>query len=355
MPNKKRETRNERLGFRMPAEWEPHYGTWLAWPHNKTDWPGKFAPIPWVYAEIVRQIAAAERVLLIVSGADARAEAWKALSRAHVALDHVDFFLWPTNRGWMRDSGAILVTGGKGLTALDWRFNAWAKYDDWQLDDKLPTRIAARLKLPRVQPTRDGKRIVLEGGSIDVNGRGTLLTTEECLLSREQARNPGLTRSQLEGIFSEYLGIRKTIWLKRGIAGDDTHGHIDDIARFVGPSTVVAAFEPDRSDPNHEPLQENYEILRRATDQDGHPLNVIKLPMPAPVWFNQQRLPASYANFYICNERVLVPTFNDPNDRLALNALAEAMPDRQVVPIYCGDLVLGLGTLHCMTQQHPAM
>jgi len=347
----KRETRNV---FRMPAEWEPHYGTWLAWPHNKTDWPGKFVPIPWVYAEIVRHIAAVERVLLIVDSADAREDARKVLVRAHLSLDNVDFFTWPTNRGWLRDSGAIFVSDGKRLTALDWRFNAWAKYDDWRLDDKLPARIAARFKLRRVQPASDGRRIVLEGGSIEVNGRGALLTTEECMLSPEQARNPGLTRSQLEEVISEYLGVRKTVWLNRGIAGDDTHGHVDDIARFVGPSTVVAAFEPDRSDPNHEPLQENFEILRRATDQDGHALQVIKLPMPAPVWFDRQRLPASYANFYICNQRVLVPTFNDPNDRLALNILADAMPDRQVVPIYCGDLVLGLGTLHCMTQQHPA-
>jgi len=339
----------------MPAEWEPHHGTWLAWPHNHSDWPGKFAPIPWVYAEIVRSIAATERVLLVVSGPGAREDARKVLAQAHVPLDNVDFFIWPTDRGWMRDSGAILVDDGRRLRALDWRFNAWAKYDDWKLDDKLPARLAARFKLPRVQPVHGGRRIVLEGGSIDVNGRGTLLTTEECLLSSEQARNPGLTRSQLEEVFGEYLGVRKTIWLNRGIAGDDTHGHVDDIARFVGPSTVVAAFEPERSDPNHEPLEENYEILRRATNQDGHALEVIKLPMPAPVWFRQQRLPASYANFYLFNDRVIVPTFNDANDRIALNILADAMPGRQVVPIYCGDLVLGLGTLHCMTQQHPAM
>ncbi len=339
----------------MPAEWEPHLGTWLAWPHNKTDWPGKFAPIPWVYAEIVRHIAAVERVLLIVRNSQAREDARRTLVRAHVSLENIDFFSWPTDRGWLRDSGAIFVADRRGLTALDFRFNAWAKYDDWRLDDKLPARIAARYKLPRVQPACDGRRIVLEGGSIDVNGQGTLLTTEECLLSSEQARNPDLTRSQLEEVFAEYLGIRKTIWLNRGIAGDDTHGHVDDIARFVGPNTVVAAFEPDRSHPNHEPLHENYEILRRATDQDGHAVQVIKLPMPAPVWFNRQLLPASYANFYICNQCVLVPTFNDPHDRIALNLLAEAMPDREIVPIYCGDLVLGLGTLHCMTQQHPAL
>ncbi len=339
----------------MPAEWEPHYGTWLAWPHNKSDWPGKFAPIPWVYAEIVRHIAAVERVLLIVGNADAREDARRILVRAHVPLENVDFFTWPTDRGWLRDSGAVFVSDGRRLTALDFRFNAWAKYDDWRRDDKLPARIAARFKLSRVRPIYEGRRIVLEGGSIDVNGRGTLLTTEECLLSSEQVRNPELTRSQVEQVFAEHLGIRKTVWLNRGIAGDDTHGHVDDIARFVGPSTVVAAFEADRSDPNHEPLQENFEILRRATGPDGHLLQVIKLPMPAPVWFNRQRLPASYANFYICNQRVLLPTFNDPNDRVALNILAEAMPDRRIVPIYCGDLVLGLGTLHCMTQQHPAV
>ncbi len=339
----------------MPAEWNRHYGTWLGWPHNRSDWPGKFEPIPWVYAEIIRHIAAVERVLLIVKNAEARDRARKVLARAHVPLERVDFFLWPTNRGWLRDTGAIFVARGARLSALDWSFNAWAKYGDWQLDDKLPARMAARFHLPRVRPTWNGKRVVLEGGSIDVNGLGTLLTTEECLLAGEQARNPGFTRSQYDDLFAEYLSIRKVIWLNRGISGDDTHGHVDDIARFVDPNTIVATYEPDRSDPNHEPLAENLKILRSATDQDGRPLSVLKLPMPAPIWFNGQRLPASYANFYICNRRVLVPTFDDPNDLVALGLLARAMPDRRVVPIYCGDLVLGLGTLHCMTQQFPAL
>jgi agmatine deiminase len=339
----------------MPAEWEPHAGTWLAWPHNKTDWPGKFAPIPWVYAEIVRNLAKHERVFLIVNNADARENARKVLTRAHVPLEAVDFFVWPTNRGWMRDSGAIFVRDGSRLTALDWRFNAWAKYDDWKLDDKLPSRIAARFKLPKVEPEHKGKRVVLEGGSIDVNGRGTLLTTEECLLSHEQARNPGLSRSDYELVFADYLGIRNVIWLNRGIAGDDTHGHVDDISRFVSPDTVVTCTQSDRSDANHEPLKQNFERLTRATDQDGNPLRVVELPMPSPIYFNQQLLPASYANFYIFNRCVLLPVFNDPNDRTALNTLAQVFSDREIIPIYCGDLVLGLGTLHCMTQQHPAL
>ena len=303
----------------------------------------------------LRHLSRNERVCLIVQDAKAREHVRRVLVTSHVPLENVEFFLWPTNRGWLRDTGAIFVSDGRKLVALDWRFNAWAKYDDWQLDDKLPARIAARCKLPRIQPRCNGKRIVLEGGSVDVNGRGTLLTTEECLLSTQQARNPGLTRSQYEEVFAQYLGAKKVLWLNRGIAGDDTHGHVDDIARFVSPDTVVACVETDRSDPNYDPLLENLEILRTSTDQDGHPLRILELPMPAPVYFNGQRLPASYANFYICNGRVLVPIFNDPHDRIALNLLAHALPGHQVVPIYCGDLVLGLGTLHCMTQQQPAI
>ena len=338
----------------MPAEWEPHEATWIAWPHEKTDWPGKFGPIPWVYCEIVRHLSRVERVRILISDRDAEQAARRMLSKAGANIEAIEFCHIATNRSWTRDYCPIFVRDERGkLVISNWRFNGWAKYADWEIDDAVPSLIAKRLGFREVKPALGRRRIVLEGGSIDVNGSGTLLTTEECLLSDVQERNPGLTREQLEEIFARYLGIKKTLWLKNGIAGDDTHGHIDDLARFTDPATVVIAVEQDRSDPNHEPLRENLQLLRTMTDQDGNSLKVIPLPMPHPVYFAGQRLPASYANFYIANGIVLVPTFNDLNDRVALNTLAEAFHEREVCGIYCGDLVLGLGTLHCLSQQQP--
>jgi agmatine deiminase len=343
-----------RAGWRMPAEWEPHEATWLAWPHNKGDWPDKFEPIPWVYAEIVRQLCFGEMVHLLVAGEEMEAEARQVLSRTGVDLAQVRFFHIPTDRVWTRDFGPIFLVSPKGEVAMtDWRFNAWAKYDDWQRDDAVNTPLQKELGLPCWQPTLNGKRVVLEGGSIDVNGAGLMLTTEECLLSDVQQRNPGLSRAELEQVFADYLGVKKVLWLGRGIAGDDTHGHIDDLARFVGPRTVVTVIEDDPSEVNFVPLQENLQRLKSMTDLDGRPLEVHTLPMPAPRFFDGQRLPASYANFYIANGRVLAPTFNDPADRAALNKLAELFPTRQIVGIHAVDLVWGLGTLHCMTQQQP--
>jgi agmatine deiminase len=331
------------LGFRMPAEWEPHEATWIAWPHNRDDWPGRFAPIPWVYAEIVRKLARVERVRILIQDGSAEAAARRILRKVDANLDAVEFFHAPTDRSWTRDYCPLFVKNRAGKVALtNWRFNAWAKYDDWKRDAAIPAKLAAALKLPSWEPD-----LVLEGGSIDVNGRGLLLTTEECLLSPVQARNPQLSRRQIETALRSYLGAQRVIWLQNGIAGDDTHGHIDDLARFVSPDTVVIASEPDPTDPNYEPLRENFRILR---DQ---PLRVAKLPMPAPLIFNGRRLPASYANFYIANGLVLVPTFNDPNDRIALNTLARLFRDREVTGIHAVELVWGLGTLHCLTQQQP--
>jgi agmatine deiminase len=348
------------LGYRMPAEWEPHEATWLAWPHNPEDWPGKFAAIPWLYAEIVRLLAARERVHLIVENAAMENRVVSMLKRACANLNQVSFHRWPTDRGWTRDSGPLFVRNAKGQVALtNWRFNGWAKYDDWHLDDKLPGRVQKLLGCSHWQPAAQDRdrancRVVLEGGSIDVNGKGVLLTTEECLLSEVQQRNPGLGREQLERVFSDYLGIDQVIWLGRGIAGDDTHGHVDDIARFAGPATIMAAVEPDTRDPNHAPLQENLERLKAARTADGKQFTIVELPMPRPVVFRGQRLPASYANFYVANSLVLVPTFHDPNDRVALNLLAEVFPDREVIGVHSMDLIWGLGALHCMTQQQPA-
>jgi len=362
------------LGYRMPAEWEPHEATWIAWPHNRSDWPGKFEAIPWIYAEIIRHLARVERLNILVNDETAETKAREILVRSHVLpakaatagrpAGNIRFFRIPTNRSWTRDYGPIFVCrdsskgGLPAVAATLWRFNAWAKYSDWKLDTLAGSDIATRLRIPEWQPELrvDGElhRIVLEGGSIDVNGRGTLITTEECLLSEVQQRNPGLSREHLEEIFADYLGIEKVIWLERGIAGDDTHGHVDDITRFVGPRTVVTAYEPDPDDPNHGPLSENFRWLKKSTDQSGKSLKVVKLPMPKAVYFEGQRLPASYANFYIANKLVLVPVFGDANDRTALDTLAELFPEREAVGIYCRDFIWGLGALHCMTQQQPA-
>jgi agmatine deiminase len=338
----------------MPAEWEPHEATWLAWPHERADWPGKFAPIPWVYGEIVRHLHTAERVNILVQDAPHERAATGILRKVGVDLARIGFLRIPTDRVWTRDSGPIFLTNAAGQVALtDWRFNAWAKYDNWRNDDKVPARINKRLRLKSWQPRCNGKRVVLEGGSIDVNGAGLLLTTEECLLSPIQARNPLLAKEEIEQTLCDYLGVTKILWLGDGIAGDDTHGHVDDLARFVAPRTVVVVREENPDDPNYAPTQENYRRLREMTDIDGSALRIETLPMPAPLVFNSQRLPASYANFYIANEKVLVPTFNDANDRIALDILAKLFPDRTVVGIHAVDLVWGFGTLHCMTQQQP--
>lgn len=349
------------LGYRMPAEWERHTATWIGWPQNRSDWPGKFGPIPWVYADIVRHLARVEDVNIILRNAGVKAQAQDVLRRSHADLKRVKFHVWPTNRGWTRDSGPIFLVRESEedrVAAINWRFNAWAKYSNWKQDNQLPERICRKLKLKQFTPIveRKGKpyRVVLEGGSIDVNGQGLMLTTEECLLSKVQQRNPGLSQKDLEQIFADYLGIEKVIWLDRGIVGDDTHGHVDDISRFVSPDTVLTAVERSRGDANHEPLQENLRRLRAATDVQGRKLQVIELPLPRPVVFQKQRLPASYANFYIANHLVLVPTFNDPNDRIALNIIAGVMPKHEVVGIHCGDFIWGLGAIHCATQQQPA-
>ncbi len=345
-------------GFVHPAEWEPHAATWLSWPHNKTDWPGKFAPIPWVFAEIVRAVARGEDVRLIVSTPKAREEALRCLRAAHADVARVDFLVRPTDRGWCRDMGPIfLVRRGRRRAALIVRFgfNAWAKYPDYKKDAKVAAAAAAWRGLPIADAVHAGRHVILEGGAIDVDGRGTLLTTEECVLDRKvQARNPGFTRRDMEQVCADWLGARRVIWLGRGIEGDDTHGHVDDICRFVDARTVVLAQERDPREKNHRILEENRERLEDARMADGSRPRIVRLPMPSPLFFDGQRLPASYVNFYIANAAVLVPTFNDPHDREALGVLAELFRDRPVVGIHAVDLVLGLGTLHCLTHEEPA-
>ena len=342
-------------GFRMPGEWAPHRATWIAWPHERSDWPGRFARIPPVYVEIVRALGRGEAVELVVEPGQ-ESVVRRRLERADVPLAPVRFHAWPTDRSWVRDAGPTCVTapaaggrpGDRGW--ITWRFNAWAKYANWHQDVRLAGRIARAAGGPSWAPRLGRRRIVLEGGAIDANGSGLLLTTEECLLSPVQARNSGVGRTALEGVFARYLGVERVLWLPRGIAGDDTHGHVDDAARFVAPTTVVAAVEPDRGDPNYGPLAENRSALDPGPHGGAPRLRVVELPMPPPIRFRGERLPASYANFYIANASVLVPTFDVPTDEGALAILRREFPGRRVVGVPCRDLVLGLGTLHCLTQ-----
>jgi agmatine deiminase len=347
-------------GYRMSAEWEPHESTWLAWPHFRGDWPGKFEPIPWVYAEIVRNLARHERVDLIVNSERAEKRARIVLEQADALSGNICFHRWRTDRVWTRDSGCIFLTPPAGkndasLLALHFQFNAWAKYDNYKLDAKLGARMAKAAGARVVQPVSGDHRVVLEGGSIDVNGCGTLLTTEECLLSTTQQRNSHMDRAAYEQLFADYFGAPSVIWLESGIAGDDTHGHVDDITRFVAPNTVITMIEPNERSENYAALRANVGRLKNARTADGQKLEIVEFPMPRPVVFEGRQLPASYANFYIANGAVLVPVFNDPNDRIALNTLAELFPTREVLPIYSGDLIWGFGALHCMTQQQPVV
>jgi len=341
----------------MPAEWREHEATWLGWPHNLSDWPGRFAPIPWAYGEIVRKVADGERLRILVPSKEHEAKARRILARVGAATERVEFFRWPTDRGWTRDFGPICVrreSPRPQIAIARFRFDGWAKYPDHRRDDKVPGRVARALSLELRPAVHRGREVVLEGGAIDVDGRGTILTTEECLLDPTvQVRNPGFSRADYEQVFARELGATRTVWLGKGIAGDDTHGHVDDLCRFVNATTVVLCVEPNGGDANHRALAENRERLQDARLADGSRLAVVELPMPAPLVFDGRRLPASYANFYVANAAVLVPTFNDPKDRVALGRLAELFPDRPVVGIHAVELVWGLGTLHCLTQQQP--
>ena len=343
------------LGFRMPAEWEPHAATWLAWPHEPSDWPGKFPSIAFVYCEIVKNLSKYEYIRLIVPDQHSADAVSHLLLDAGANLDNINLIPAPTNRSWIRDYGPLFLKDKHGnKTILNLGFNAWAKYDNFNFDDDIPKIVAAKLNYSLWHPKHNKVQPILEGGSIDVDGQGTLLTTEECLLSKIQERNPGFSKQDYETFFANYLGVKKVLWLGNGIAGDDTHGHVDDIARCIAPGKVITMIEENKSDINHEALKDNLARLNAMTDAQGNKLQVFELPMPAPIVYAGQRLPASYANFYITNGIVLVPTFNDPNDRVALNLLSQLFPTRKIVGIHCVDLVLGLGTLHCLSQQQPA-
>jgi len=353
------------LGFSMPAEWVQHEATWLGWPHNATDWPGKFAAIPWVYGEIVRHISVGEIVRMLIRHPAEEASARRVLVRAGCDLKRVRFVTHPTNRGWTRDSGPIFIKGksagrrtrdARTRTAIvHFHFNGWAKYPNWHKDTKVPETAARVLNLPLFHAECRGRPFVIEGGGIELNGRGTLLSTEQCYLDpKVQVRNPGLGREDIETTLKNYLGVANIFWLAKGPVGDDTHGHIDDICRFVNPRTLLLVREKNSRDANYRPLAENWDRIRDLRLEDGTRPEVVELPLPAPLYFDGIRLPASYANFYISNAAVIVPTFNDPNDRIALGILGELFKDRLVAGIHAVDLVWGFGSLHCLTQQQPA-
>jgi agmatine deiminase len=361
------------LGYAMPAEWEPHNATWLGWPHNASDWPGKFEVIPWIYGEMVRKISARENIRLLIRHNKDEQFARHVFKNVGVDLRKINFVLHPTNRGWTRDTGPIFVRRKNPHSALrtpqfetaivHFHFNGWAKYANWRKDTKVP-ETAARLLGKKLfnavsVSTQNSKlktqNFVIEGGGIEVNGRGTLISTEECYLDPKiQVRNPGLGKTEIETTLKNYLGVENIFWLAKGPKGDDTHGHIDDICRFVNAKTLVLVREKNPRDENYKPLAENWERIKDLRLEDGAKPEVVELPMPAPLSFDGVRLPASYANFYICNAAVIVPTFNDSNDRVALGILGELFKDRPVVGIHAVDLVWGFGSLHCLTQQQPA-
>lgn len=356
------------LGYAMPAEWAPHAATWLGWPHNASDWPGKFEVIPWVYGEMVRKISAGENIRLLVRHQQDEAFARRVFRHVGVDLRKIQFVTHPTNRGWTRDTGPIFVKKTEGrkrkaeTAIVHFHFNGWAKYGNWRKDTKVPetaAKLLGKKLFHALAPTQNSKfktqNFVIEGGGLEVNGRGTLISTEECYLHPKiQVRNPGLGRGEIETALKNYLGVTNVLWLAKGPKGDDTHGHIDDICRFVNARTLVLVREKNPRDENYRPLAENWERVKDFRLEDGRRPEVVELPMPAPLYFDGARLPASYANFYICNAAVIVPTFNDPNDRVALGILGELFKDRPVVGIHAVDLVWGFGSLHCLTQQQPA-
>jgi agmatine deiminase len=341
-------------GFRIPAEWEPHRSTWLGWPHNQDDWPGKFPPIAWVFSEMVRKISEGEIVNILIQSENHKNKAEKNLISAGVDMSRIVFHHLKTDRGWLRDSGPAFIKNNIEKALVDFKFNGWAKYDNHKNDDKIPSYISGKTGYKRIKAEYNNNRVVLEGGAIDINGKGTLITTEECLLDPEiQVRNPGFGKKEYEEVFRRYLGITNTIWLGSGIEGDDTHGHVDDLCRFVNEKTLLLVTPDNPSQPRYRELNENRERLQDAVLENGHRPEVIELPLPDVLMFEDQVLPASYANFYISNSYVLVPTFNDPKDRTALNIIADLFSDRKTTGIHSVDLVWGLGTIHCLTHEEP--
>ena len=337
--------------LRMPAEWEEQKSTWIAWPHNKKDWPNKFDFIPEIFAEIISHISKGQKVNILIENNVLKKRAILILKNFKVNFSNIRFSLCKTDRAWLRDSFPIFVKNKNKKILLNWKFNSWAKYKNFKKDNSIINKVKKVLKLQSISPVFNGRKVVLEGGAIDVNGKGTLITTEECLLSKIQQRNSGFKKHDYEKIFFNYFGIRKIIWLKRGIVGDDTHGHIDDLARFVSENTIFLAYERNKKDVNYKILRNNFRILKKI--DDFKKLKIIKIPMPEAKYIEGTRVPASYLNFYIANKVILVPTFNDKKDKLVLKMFRKHFKSRKVVPIDCSILIWGFGAIHCMTQQEP--
>ena len=338
--------------LRMPAEWEKQKSTWIAWPHNKKDWPNKFKQIPSVFAEIISHISKVQKVNIIVENTKSKKNVIKFLKDYKTKYKNLKFIVCKTNRVWLRDSFPFFIKDRKNKKVLlNWKFNAWAKYRDFKKDNKICNKIKKITNLKMLGPILKRREIVLEGGSIDVNGKGTLLTTKECLLSKIQERNPGLSKLEYEILFEKYLGIKKVLWLNKGIAGDDTHGHIDDIARFIDEKKIFIAYENNKKDVNYKNLKTNYKIISRMNKKMQ--LKIIKLPMPKPKFIEGTRVPASYLNFYIANKIVLVPVFKDRKDKMILKIFRKHFYKRKIIPIDCSNLIWGFGAVHCMTQQEP--
>ncbi|MCH4552754.1 agmatine deiminase family protein [Aestuariibaculum lutulentum] len=338
----------------FPAEWEQQQAVLLCFPHNGNDWPGKYEAIQWAFVEFIKKVATVEGVIVVVASDKLKEKVTGMLDMAHVNMEHVSFIVHKTNRSWMRDSGPIIVKKGAERLALNFNFNGWAKYSNFKLDKHVPEKVAGFLNVPLKQVTYKGKPVIVEGGAIDVNGKGTLLTTEECLLHPTiQVRNEGFTKEDYEAVFKEYLGVTNVIWLGDGVEGDDTHGHVDDLARFVNEDTIITVVEDNPEDANYKPLQDNLKRLQKSKLENGKNPNIVTLPMPKRLDFDGIRLPASYANFLIINKAVLVPTFNDSKDRIALNIIADCFPDREIIGISATDFIWGFGTLHCLSQQIP--
>ena len=337
--------------LRMPAEWEKQKSTWIAWPHNKKDWPNKFDFIPEIFAEIISHISKGQKVNILIENNVLKKRAILILKNFKVNFSNIRFSLCKTDRAWLRDSFPIFVKNKNKKILLNWKFNSWAKYKNFKKDNSIINKVKKVLKLQSISPVFNRRKVVLEGGAIDVNGNGTLITTEECLLSKIQQRNSGFKKHDYEKIFFNYFGIRKIIWLKRGIVGDDTHGHIDDLARFVSENTIFLAYERNKKDVNYKILRNNFRILKKL--DNFKKLKIIKIPMPEAKYIEGTRVPASYLNFYIANKVILVPTFNDKKDKLVLKMFRKHFKSRKVVPIDCSILIWGFGAIHCMTQQEP--
>ena len=340
------------LNLRMPAEWEKQKSTWIAWPHNKRDWPDKFEFIPYVFCQIISKISKYQKVNILIERQKIKRKISLFLKKYSASTNNINFIVCKTNRAWLRDSFPIFVKNKLNQRILvDWGFNGWAKYKNFNYDNKICLKIKNFLKLRSISPVLKNKKIILEGGSIDVNGKGTLLTTKECLLSNIQARNPGMKKKEYEYTFKKFLGIKKVVWLNKGIAGDDTHGHIDDIARFVGEKKIFIAYEKNKNDINYKSLRENYEIIKKTIGKKN--VKLFKIPMPKAKYINGVRVPATYLNFYIANKVVLVPIFNDNNDKVVISIFKKHFKNRKIIPIDCSLLIWGFGAIHCMTQQEP--